>query len=97
VTLAPQESDLWAQFEALRPLAEQHRITSLFDGAIVHRDARSMKVLYEHAMVEDSDAARALADAAEWMNDWAVESLSASVSHRRAAHYIAEAAKQVKL
>ena len=96
VTLAPQGSDLWAQFETLRPLAEQHRITSLFDGAIVRRDARSMKVLYEHAMVEDSDAARALADAVQWMDDWAVGSLSAAVSYRRAAHYIAEAAKQVK-
>ena len=96
VTLAPQGSDLWAQFETLRPIAEQHRITSLFDGAMGHREVWSMNVLYSHAMAEDSDAARALADAAEWMGTWLGESLQASVSQRRAAHYIAEAAKQVK-
>jgi len=96
VTLAPQGSDLWAQFETLRPLAEACGFSPAFDQGLARRDKWSMDNLYHYAMAIDSDAARALADAAEWMGDWLGESLSASVSQRRAAHYIAEAAKQVK-
>jgi hypothetical protein len=96
VTLAPQGYDLWAQFETLRPIAEQHSFDCVFYRAMAQRDQSSMDSLYRCAMAEDSDAARALADAAEWMGTWLGESHSASISQRRAAHYIAEAAKQVK-
>jgi hypothetical protein len=96
VTLAPQGSDLWAQFETLRPLAEACGFGVAFDQGLAHRDQSSMNDLYHYAMAIDSDAARALADAAEWMGDWLDESRAAAVKHRRAAHYIAEAAKQVK-
>lgn len=96
VTLAPQGSDLWAQFETLRPIAEDYELGLAFAHAIVRRDQSSTDDLYRYAMDKDSDASLALADAAEWMGTWLGESLQASVSQRRAAHYIAEAAKQVK-
>ncbi len=96
VTLAPQCSDLWAQFEALRPIAEACNLGVAFGAAMLCRNQPTMDNLYRFAMAEDSDAARALADAAEWMGDWLGELFSASNSHQRAAHYIAEAAKQVK-
>jgi len=96
VTLAPQGSDLWAQFEKLRPLAEGCNLGIPFAAAMLCRNQPMMDNLYRFAMAEDSDASRALADAAEWMGTWLGESLSAAVTHLRAAHYIAEAAKQVK-
>jgi hypothetical protein len=96
VTLAPQGSDLWAQFETLRPIAEAHDLGVAFGAAMLCRNQSMMDNLYRFAMARDSDAAHALADAAEWMGTWLGESHSAAVSQRRAAHYIAEAAKQVK-
>jgi hypothetical protein len=96
VTLAPQGSNLWTQFQKLRPLADACDLGVAFAHAIVRRDQSSIDDLYRYAMDKDSDASRALADAAEWMGTWLGESLQASVSQRRAAHYIAEAAKQVK-
>jgi len=96
VTLAPQGSDLWAQFETLRPIAEACGFGAAFDQGLAHRDKWSIDDLYDYAMAIDSDASRALADAAEWMGTWLGESFQASVTQRRAAHYIAEAAKQVK-
>ena len=96
VTLAPQGSDLWTQFEKLRPIAEQHSFDCVFYRAMAQRNQPTMDNLYRHAMAEDSDAARALGSAAEWMDEWLGASFSASEAHRRAAHYIAEAAKQVK-
>jgi hypothetical protein len=96
VTLAPQESDLWAQFRKLRPLAEACNLGVAFGAAMLCRSQPTMDNLYRFAIAEDSDASRALADAAEWMGTWLGESLQASVSQHRAAHYIAEAAKQVK-
>jgi hypothetical protein len=95
VTLAPQGSDLWAQFETLRPLAEACDLGAEFDRAMTHRESSIwMDNLYRYAMNTDSDAARALANAAEWMGTWLGESLS--VSQRRAAHYIAEAQRVVR-
>ena len=96
VTLAPQGSDLWAQFETLRPIARACGLGAEFSRAMAHRDQSSMDDLYRHSMTVDSETANALADAAEWMGAWLGESLQASVSHRRAARYIAVAAKQVK-
>ena len=96
VTLAPQGSDLWAQFQKLRPLAEACNLGVAFDQGLAHRDKWSIDDLYRYAMAIDSDAARDLACAAEWMGNWLSESHSASNSYCRAAHYIAEAAKQVK-
>ena len=96
VTLAPQGSDLWAQFETLRPIAEACNLGVSFDATMLCRNQPMMDTLYRYAMDKDSDAARALADAADWMGDWLSQSLSASNSYCRAAHYIAEAAKQVK-
>jgi hypothetical protein len=91
VTLNHRGSDLWAQFETLRPLAEACGLGAAFDRAMAHRDQSSMDDLYRHAMNVDSDAARALADAAEWMGTWVGEARQASVSFRRAAGYIADA------
>lgn len=96
VTLAPQGSDLWTEFEKLRPIAEACNLDAAFDRALAQRDQSSIDSLYRCAMAEDSDAARALADVADWMGDWLSQSRSAAALHRRAAHYIAEAAKQVK-
>jgi len=96
VTLAPQGSDLWAQFETLRPIAEAHDLGVAFGAAMLCRNQSMMDNLYRFAMAEDSDASRALADAADWMGTWLGESGSAAVAHSRVAHYIAEAAKQVK-
>jgi hypothetical protein len=95
-TLAPLGSDLWTQFEKLRPIAEDYELGVAFSAAMLCRNQSMMDNLYSYAMAIDSDAARALADAAEWMGTWLGESLQASVSQRRAAHYIAEAANQVK-
>jgi hypothetical protein len=96
VTLAPQSSDLWAQFETLRSLAEACGFGAEFSRAMALRDQSSMDDLYRHSMTANSDAARALADVADWIGDWLNESLSASNSYRIAAQRIAEAAKQVK-
>jgi hypothetical protein len=91
VTLNHRGSDLWAQFETLTSLAEACDLGAAFDRAMAHRDQSSMDDLYRHAMNVDSDAARALADAAEWMGTWVGEARQASVSFRRAAGYIADA------
>jgi hypothetical protein len=96
VTLNHRESDLWAQFETLRPLALTCASCAAFDRAMAHRDQASMDDLYRHAMNVDSDAARALADAAEWMGTWVGEARQASVSFRRAAGYIADAQRVVR-
>jgi len=96
VTLAPQGSDLWTEFEKLRPIAEGCNLGEVFDRAMAQRDQASMDSLYRCAMAEDSDAARDLATAADWMSTWLDDLFNAYTSHRRAAHYIAEAAKQVK-
>jgi hypothetical protein len=96
VTLNHRGSDLWAQFETLRPLAEACDLGAAFDRAIVSRDQSNMDALYRYAMHVDSDAARALADAAEWMGTWVGEARQASVSFRRAAGYIADAQRVVR-
>jgi hypothetical protein len=96
VTLAPQGFDLWTKFEKLQPIAEGCNLGEVFGEAMARRGQSSMDSLYRCAMAEDSDAARALADAADWMGQWLDESRSVAVSHRYAAHYIAKAAKQVK-
>ena len=96
VTLNYRGSDLWAQFETLRPLAEACDHGAAFDRAMVHRDQARMDDLYRHSMNVDSDAARALADAADWMGTWVREAQQASVSFRRAAGYIADAQRVVR-
>jgi len=96
VTLAPQGSDLWAQFETLRPIAEAHDLGVAFGAAMLCRNQTMMDNLYRHAMAKDSDASRALADAADWMGTWLGGSVAASDSYCIAAQRISEAAKQVK-
>ena len=96
VTLNHRGSDLWAQFETLRPLAEACDHGAAFDRAMVHRDQASMDDLYRHAMTVDSETASALADAADWMGTWVREAQQASVSFRRAAGYIADAQRVVR-
>lgn len=74
LTLAPQGSDLWTEFEKLRPLAEACDLGGPFDTAIATRTEQSLDALYDRCAAHDSPSAERLEDAANTMSTWVMES-----------------------